>query len=110
MADNVVRGAFKDPQTKADLLDRMMRRDFTGDLADLAVDRNLRMEKIRPHRMRLHFGHSGKEYDLTVHKVRPPTEGSAKKPVRKSAAKKAATTRRGRGRAQAGAEAQTGTE
>lgn len=70
------RGAFHDPKTKEDLLDRMMRRDFTGDLADLAEDRNLRMERVRPHIIRLHFGASGKTYDLTVHKPRP--EGGVK--------------------------------
>lgn len=109
MADNVVRGSFKDPKTKADLMDRMMRRDFDGDFANLAVDRKLRMEKIRPHRTRLYFDHSGNSFDVTIHKVRPPSEATAKTPKRKSAAKKAAKGTR-RTRAQTGAEAQTGTE
>lgn len=76
----VKRGAFKDPQSKRELMDRMNSREFTGDLADLAVDRDLKMTRIRPHVMRLKFGHSGKEYDLTVHKPRMIQETHAAVP------------------------------
>lgn len=81
-SSNIIHGAFRDPKTKEDLLDRMMRRDFSGDLADLAENRNLQMERIRPHVIRLTFGASGKTFDLTVHKPRPAESG---KPVRQKA-------------------------
>lgn len=96
MADNVIRGAFKDPKTKADLIDRMMSRDFTGDLADLAVDRDLKLQRIKPHVMRLKFGHSGEEFDLTIHKTRPPRTAKSQ-PIKIAAAKsKGVAKKRGR--------------
>lgn len=75
----ITQGAFRDPKTKEDLLDRMMRRDFSGDLADLAEGRNLQMERIRPHVIRLKFGATGKTFDLTVHKPRPEGTSTPKK-------------------------------
>jgi len=64
------KGAFKDPTTKYDLIDRMMRRDFDGDLASLAVDRKLRYERTRPNVLKLEFGHSGQTFELVVRKPR----------------------------------------
>ena len=80
------RGAFRDPKTKADLLDRMMMRDFTGDIMDLAEGRNLRLVRVKPHVLRLIFLTSGEQFDLTVHK---PRQGEA------VAFRKARTTRQG---------------
>lgn len=94
--NNVVRGAFKDPKTKADVIDRMMSRDFSGDLADLAVDRNLKLLRIKPHVMRMKFGHSGEQFDLTIHKTRPPKSGNAQ--TVKIAAAKSNPVGRKRGR------------
>ena len=56
-----------DPVSKMDFIDRILRRDFTGDLTSLAAERNLRMERISGNKIRLHFGTSGKIFDLAVH-------------------------------------------
>lgn len=80
-------GARKDPTTKANLLDRMMSFDFSGDLRDLAVGRDLRMERIRANAVRLKFGNSGSSFDLTIHKPRMSTAAeatSASETVKKS--------------------------
>lgn len=71
---NVVRthGAFKDPKTKGDFIDRMMSREFSGDLKDLAVNHDMRYERIRPNALKIHFGTSGQEYELVIRKPRGP--------------------------------------
>jgi len=64
------KGAYKDPTTKYDLLDKMMSRDFDGDIASLAVDRKLRYERTRPNVLKLEFGHSGRTFEIVVRKPR----------------------------------------
>lgn len=65
-----MRGAFKDPTTKYDLVNRMMSRDFTGDLADLAVGRKLTLSRPKQHVLQLEFGDSGRTFELVVRKPR----------------------------------------
>ena len=64
------KGAYKDPTTKYDLIDKMMSRDFDGDIASLAVDRKLRYERTRPNVLKLEFGHSGRTFEIVVRKPR----------------------------------------
>ncbi len=73
-AQTVVRtsGAFKDPTTKYNLLDRIMAQDFSGDIRDLAINRDLKIERSRPNVLKLRFGVSGKEFELSVRKPRGP--------------------------------------
>lgn len=86
---NVVRthGAFKDPKTKGDFIDRMMSREFSGDLKDLAVNHDMRYERIRPNALKIHFGTSGQEYELVIRKPRGPRELSVKTGAKKSVGK-----------------------
>jgi hypothetical protein len=73
---------MRDPRTKEDLLNRMLSRDFNGDLTHggKAI-----LQRMKGHVVRLFFPDTGKKFDLTIHKPRP--EGSGR------ATKKAATTR-----------------
>jgi hypothetical protein len=73
-ASNVIRtsGAFKDPVRKQDLLDKIMARDFSGDINDLAVNRDLRIERVHPHVIKLTFGVSGRSFELGIRKPRGP--------------------------------------
>lgn len=77
---NVVRisGAFKDPKTKGDFIDRMMSRDFSGDLKDLAVNGDIRYERIRPNALKIHFGSSNQDFELVIRKPRGPRELTVK--------------------------------
>lgn len=85
----------KDPTTKANLLDKMMSRDFSGDLADLAVNRDLRYERIRPNVIALKFGDSGNTFEMVVRKPRTPEALAAMraKAAGKEIGKKASTKR-----------------
>ncbi len=76
MNTNVVRthGAFKDPKTKADFIDRMMSREFSGDLKDLAVNNDLKYKRIRPNALALQFGASQQTFELVIRKPRGPKE------------------------------------
>lgn len=69
MTTNSVR---KDPTTKQNFLDRMMSRDFSGDLADLAVNRDLRYERVKPNVISLRFGDSGQTFEMVIRKPRSP--------------------------------------
>src|SRR5215475_1232202 len=56
---------MKDPTTKADILDRLLRMDFKGNLGDLGQE--VRIERLADHVVRLTFPQNGKAFDLTVH-------------------------------------------
>lgn len=73
---NSTTAARKDPKTKAQLLDRMMSYDFSGDIHDLAAGRDLSLERIKPNAVRLKFG-GGSSFDLTVHKPRTLAQAPA---------------------------------
>lgn len=62
--------AYRDPKTKEDLLDRMTRIDFSGDLRDLGADHNVQLKRLKRHVLRLVFPTTGQSFDLTVHKPR----------------------------------------
>lgn len=88
-------GRRADPRTKEDFLDRMMARDFSGDLADLAAGRKLGLERLKPHVIRLRFGDSGKVFDLTIHKPRSEAPATiAKLKTKQAVSKKRAGARR----------------
>lgn len=82
-----ISGVRHDPKTKEDLLNRMMSRDFSGDISDLAVGRGLQMERIRPNAIRLKFSDSGQTFDLTIHK--PRSESTVAKSAQTSTAAEA---------------------
>lgn len=56
----------KDPESKADLINKIMARDFSGNLEDLAANKDLEIVRIAPNAVRLRFGTSGKQFDLIV--------------------------------------------
>lgn len=60
----------RDPRTKEEILDRMTRIDFSGDLRTLGAQGVL-LERIKPHVLRMVFPETGQKYELTVHKPRP---------------------------------------
>lgn len=64
-------GNRSDPQTKQELLDRLLREDFNGDLRSLAKDGALKIKRLKPHILKIRFEKSKKEYLLEIHKERP---------------------------------------
>lgn len=82
MATTPTTGPRRDPRTKAELIDKMMARDFSGDLADLAVNRDLTLRRVRPNAVSLYFGESGTNFELTVRKPRGPKTKRASRPAR----------------------------
>jgi hypothetical protein len=85
-------GAFKDPVSKADLISRILSREFSGDLADLAVNRDLRYERPAPNVLGLKFGVSGKMFQLVVRKPRTPEQLAAMRAKDKEVAEEAEAT------------------
>lgn len=79
-----------DPKTKARLLDRILSIDFDGDLRHLGPD--VRVDRIKPNRVKIHFGQSGVDYFLTIQRPRP--DKPAAKPAAKKAAKKPVRAKR----------------
>lgn len=75
--------AYRDPKTKEEILNRMMQRDFNGDLSTLAADGAIQLQRIKRHVLRLVFPTTGKKFDLTIHKPRPEvtSRATAKKPA-----------------------------
>lgn len=61
--------AYKEPTTKADLLNAMLSIDFSGDLRDLDPERALRIQRLRRNAISLTFG-SGQTFELVVRKPR----------------------------------------
>jgi hypothetical protein len=61
---------YKDPKRKEDLLDRMTRMDFNGDLRTLGND--VQLSRLKAHVLQLFFPQTGKRFNLTVHKPRGP--------------------------------------
>lgn len=57
------------PRTKEALIDRMMSRDFDGDLAKLGADR---IRRTAPNAVELEFPSIGRTYELSVHMHREP--------------------------------------
>lgn len=91
--------AYRDPRTKEDILDRMTRIDFNGDLRTLGAE-GVRLERIKRHVLRIVFA-GGAKYDLTIHKPRPEATLAkmALKRVRKARRNNIVPIRRGKRRA-----------
>lgn len=73
--------AERDPKTKEELLDRMARIDYSGDLRDLAANRNLMLKRTKKHVLEMIFPTSGSTFLLTVRKPRPIKAKTTAKPV-----------------------------
>lgn len=71
----------REPKTKADLLNKMVAQDFSGDIRDLAPARDLKISRLRPNALRLTFP-SGSTFDLVVHKPRELSTTAAPKATR----------------------------
>lgn len=78
--------AYKEPQTKADLLNSMLSIDFSGDLRDLDPERRLQIKRLRRNAISLTFG-SGNSFELVVRKPRGEMTGQAKATLRTRLAK-----------------------
>lgn len=61
-----------DPNTKKALLDRLLMADFDGDLRSIAKDGKLKVARVKPHVLKLHFGDSDKAFLLEIHTERGP--------------------------------------
>lgn len=69
----------RDPATKEELLDRMLRFDFQGDVRQLGAE-PASITRLGPNRLQLSFPRSGKVYELEVHRPRERTvEGAQTK-------------------------------
>lgn len=60
----------RDPKTKSEILDRILRRDFDGDLTKLGQDGQAVLDRKGPNVLALRFPVSGEVFELTVHKRR----------------------------------------
>lgn len=70
-----------DPKTKADLLNRMLQVDFSGDLHDLGADRLVEIRRQSEQSLLLTFPTSGRQYEVII---RCPKSEKAKEALRKS--------------------------
>lgn len=84
----------KEPKTKEQFLNRMLSIDFTGDIRDLAADRNITLKRTSANKLALTFQSSGQTFELVVRKPRSP-EQIAKMLAKKLA--KAGAGKSGRG-------------
>lgn len=78
-----------DPKTKADIIDRVLRRDFNGDFTQLGQDGQVILDRKKANVLALKFQNSGEIFELTVHKRR---EQAGRRPVRKAAAPMASSS------------------
>lgn len=62
--------AMRDPKSKSEILDSLLRIDYSGDMRDLAANRNVVIQRVKQNVVRLAFPGSGRVFDLTVHKRR----------------------------------------
>jgi hypothetical protein len=91
----------KEPKTKEQFLNRMLMTDFSGDIRDLATDRNIQLKRTSANKLELTFLSSGQKFELIVRKPRSPEQiakmnekrtakaGGGKKPGRKTPAQHA---------------------
>lgn len=84
----------KEPKTKEQFLNRMLMSDFSGDIRDLAADRNITLKRTSANKLELTFQASGQKFELVVRKPRSP-EQIAKMLAKKLA--KAGAGKSGRG-------------
>lgn len=62
----------RDPRTKEELLDRILRFDFEGDIRQIGAE-TARITRLGPNRLQLEFPKSGVTFELSIH--RPREEG-----------------------------------
>lgn len=60
----------RDPRTKEEFLNRLLSYDFSGDIRDLAIDRNLIIKRAGANVLDLHFPASDQHFQLVVRKPR----------------------------------------
>lgn len=60
----------KEPKTKEQFLNRMLMSDFSGDIRDLAADRNVQIRRVSANVLDLHFLASDQHFQLVVRKPR----------------------------------------
>lgn len=56
----------RDPKTKEELLDRMLRYDFEGDIRDTGAEKAT-LKRMGPNRLQLQFPRTGKIFELSIH-------------------------------------------
>lgn len=61
--------AKRDPRTKEEFLDRILRFDFTGDIREIGAEA-ASIVRTGPNSLKLTFPVSGQTFELTVHKPR----------------------------------------
>lgn len=66
----------RDPKTKEQFIDRLLSRDFDGDLSALGESKAV-LTRLAPHRLGVIFPSTGQYYEVLVRKPRGPT-GKAK--------------------------------
>ena len=59
---------LKEPTTKAEFINRLLQRDFSGDLATLAKDGRIHIERQAGNSILVTFEGSGTKFLLSVHK------------------------------------------
>lgn len=62
----------KEPKTKEQFLNRMLMSDFSGDIRDLAADRNIQIKRASANVLDLTFLASGQHFQLVIRKPRSP--------------------------------------
>lgn len=65
----------RDPRSKEDFLDRILRFDFEGDIRQIGAQ-TASIVRIAPHVLRMTFPESGETFDLTVHKPRSESKAA----------------------------------
>jgi len=58
----------KEPKTKEQFLNRMLMSDFSGDIRDLAADRNIQIKRASANVLDLTFLASGQHFQLVIRK------------------------------------------
>lgn len=71
--------AFRDPKSKPDVIDRILSREFDGDLRRLGENNSAQVERIKKHVIKLAFPSTGTVFHLTVHKPRADTAASRRR-------------------------------
>lgn len=68
----------RDPRTKEDFLDRLLRYDFDGDIRNIGAE-PARVERTAANTLRLTFPDTGTTYEISVHR---PREEAPARPAR----------------------------
>ena len=77
----------KEPKTKEQFLNRMLMSDFSGDIRDLAADRNITLRRASANVLDLTFNTTGQHFQLVVRKPRTPEQIAAAEAKREAKGK-----------------------